>query len=115
MIPAVKRGDAVAESAGGEPPGVVDEHVERAEALDGRRDHRVDLVGFAHVGGDEEPAVGQVFGLVAAADRDVRAGVGEALRDAPPDAATPAGDEHDAGRRSAATRPGSVTGAECTI
>ena len=75
---------------------VVDEHVERAEALGGGRDHGVDLFGLAHVGGDEQPPVGEILGLVAAADRDVRAGIGEALRDAPTDAATPAGDEHDA-------------------
>ena len=96
MIPAVKRGEAVAVSAGGDPPALLTSTSSEPNRATRRRDHRVDLIGLAHVGRHEQPAVGQVVGLVTAADRDVRARVGEALRDPAPDAAATAGDEHDA-------------------
>ena len=96
MIPAVKRGDAVAVSAGGEPPALLtstssapNRSVVAAITASTCSGSRTSAATNSH-------PLGQVFGLVAAADRDVRAGVGEALRDPPPDPATAAGDEHDA-------------------
>src|SRR6185503_6393430 len=60
---------------------------------------RVDLIGVAHVGRDERRGAatcrGERLGLGAAADHDVGTGVEEALRDAPADAATATGHDHD--------------------
>ena len=67
--------------------GVVDEHVDAAELLDDRVDGGPRRLAVAQVGGEERPVVGEVVDLVAGADRDGGAGVGEALRDAAPDAA----------------------------
>jgi len=53
------------------------------------------LLDPAHVGGHEREPVGERVGLGAAADDDVGAGLDEPLRDAPADAASPAGDEGD--------------------
>ncbi len=76
--------------------GVVDQHVERAETICRGCDHSIDLVRFAHVGSDEQPPDREVFGLVPAADGNVRASFGETQRDPPPNPATAARDEHDA-------------------
>ena len=49
----------------------------------------------AQVGGEERPVVGEVVDLIAGADRDGGAGVGEPLRDAAAHAARAAGDQYD--------------------
>ena len=103
MIDVENRGDAVALSAGRTAAGVVDQHVEAAEPLDGGGDDRVDVVGLADVGGHERPRCGRpqtgsVLGLVAAADHDVGAGVEEPLGDPAARRRGAAGDDHDACR-----------------
>ena len=62
--------------------GVVHEHVEAAEPFDDRVDGRPRRFAVTQVGGEERPVVGEVVDLLAGADRDGGAGVGEALRDA---------------------------------
>ena len=96
MIPAVKRGDAVAVSAGGEPPALFTSTSSAPKRSTVAAITASTWSGSRTSAATNSQPVGQVVGLVAAADRDVRAGVGEALRDAPADAATTAGDEHDA-------------------
>ena len=73
MIAVENFGEAVAVSAGGEPPALLTSTSRRPKRSIGRADDRVDLVGIADVGGDERrPRAlrrGQRLGLVAAADR----------------------------------------------
>ena len=95
MIPAVKRGDAVAVSAGGEPPGVVHEHVERgrsarAVARSPRRPARVRACRPRRTATPSGRSSGSWRQQIAI----VRARLREALRDAAPDAAAPARDDH---------------------
>ena len=77
--------------------GVVHEHIQTPEALGREPYDGVDLIGLAHVRGDERRRVvadaRQCVGLMATADDDVRPRVEEPLGDAASDTATPAG--HD--------------------
>ena len=55
--------DALAFDGGGRPDGrVVDEHVERAETLEGRFDHAVPVRFLAYVVGDEERGLAEFLG-----------------------------------------------------
>ena len=54
MIAFENRGDAVAESAGGDPPALFTSTSSRPSRSSVNRDHLVDLVGLADVGGDEQ-------------------------------------------------------------
>ena len=96
MIPAVKRGDAVAVSAGGDPPALFTSTSRRPNRSTVAAITASTCSGSRMSAATNSQSVGEVLGLVPAADRDVRARVGEALRDPAPDAAAPAGDEHDA-------------------
>ena len=99
--------------------GVVDEHVEPAEALDGRRDQGVDLVAHRHVADSPrdpvavlgEPPGGGLDAVGAAVgEQHGGAGLGEAPRAGEAESLRGAGDERDAsargraGRRSAGRR-----------
>ena len=72
MIPALNRGEAVAVSAGGEPPALLTSTSSRAVTVDDLVDQRGDAVGVAHVRGDELDARRERLGLVPSAHDDAR-------------------------------------------
>ena len=85
-------------------PGVVDEHVDAAEALDDRVDQPIAVVPATDVRGDRERLTAgrldlageRVAGvLLAAADDDGRAALGEREAHLAPEAAAAAGDDGD--------------------
>ena len=83
MIPAVKRGDAVAVSAGGEPPALFTSTSSRAEALDAVAAITASTwSGSRTSAATNSHAVGKSSGSWRQQTSDVRAGLGEALRDA---------------------------------
>jgi hypothetical protein len=84
--------------------GVVDEHVDRAEASARGRDHRVDVARACDVGryGERVPAARADLGLdradrlaVSRGDDDARARIGERERDRTSDALAAAGDDRN--------------------
>ena len=96
MMPAVNRGDAVAVSAGGDPPGVVHEYVEPAVTRDDLFEQRVDCIGLAHIGREEQPTrSGRSSGSCGSRPRRRAPALAKRCRDPAPDAAAAAGDEHD--------------------
>ena len=78
-----KRGDASAAMRVGRAAGVVDQHVEPAEVLDGLGDDPLGVGRLADVGRHEDRPVD--LGLVAPAGDDVRPGAGERGHDPGPD------------------------------
>ena len=72
MMPAVKRGDAVAVSAGGEPPALFTSTSSAPKRSTVAAITASTCSGSRTSAAHEQPAVGQVLGLVPAADRDVR-------------------------------------------
>ena len=86
------------------PPGVVDEQVDRAEAVQSRIHDTLDLLGLAHVGGHGQTLSTSCFDLLrsgnqrllaASADHHVGTRRGELTRRGTPDPRPAAGDERD--------------------
>ena len=94
MIPAVKRGDAVAESAGGEPPALLTSTSSRPNRCE-QSPRSPRRPGRARARRRRRTASRRAGRRARGGSRrDVRARVGEALRDPASDAAAPAGDDH---------------------
>ena len=96
MIASVNRGEAVAVSASGEPPALLTTTSRRPSVAAMSATIAPTCSGSRTSAATNRPAIAALSaGGRRVRTRRRRAGIEEALRDRPPDALRPAGDEHD--------------------